>query len=163
MTDTIITPVAGPEAPLATTQEPVPAPAAAEVDHTPGGWPVVPLAVTGTNTTTSLMAAAALVGGPVALALAATGAVVIGATAAARNRRDQRRNVGGRASGKGARGAGSSRSAVAGRVPKQQRPGAFGKSGSTGRTGGKPGRAAGGRGSRGGAAAATNRKPRTAS
>ncbi|MFD4144351.1 hypothetical protein [Streptomyces sp. NPDC058572] len=162
MTDTTITPVAGPEAAPDTTSPaaPDPAPAPAEVDHTPGGWPVVPLAVTGTNATTSLMAAAALVGGPAALALAATGAVVLGTAAATRNRRDQRRNAGGRAAAKAAKGAGNSRSVLSGRVPKQHRPGAFGKTGTTGRTGGKTGgRPTGGARK----AAATNRKPRAAS
>ncbi|MFJ3934061.1 hypothetical protein [Streptomyces sp. NPDC090029] len=94
MTDTTIAPEAGPDAPPDTTptapsSAPVsqPAPAPEAVDHTPGGWPVVPLAVTGTNTTTTLLAAAALVGGPAALAVAATGTVVLGAAAAAaRNR-----------------------------------------------------------------------------
>ncbi|MET7786734.1 hypothetical protein ABZS93_08895, partial [Streptomyces sp900116325] len=87
MTDTTITPVAGPEAapdttpPPAPEQKPTPA---AEVNHTPGGWPVLPLAVTSTNATTSLLAAAALVGGPAALAVAATGAVVLGTAAATR-------------------------------------------------------------------------------
>lgn len=56
MTDTTITPVVAPEATPNTpppTPEPKPAPAKTEVEHTPGGWPVVPLAVTGTNATTS--------------------------------------------------------------------------------------------------------------
>ncbi|MFH8575429.1 hypothetical protein [Streptomyces zaomyceticus] len=67
---------------------PTPAPAGASpqpragVEHTAGGWPVVPLALTGTNATVTLLAGAALAGGPVAAALAATGAVVLGATAA---------------------------------------------------------------------------------
>ncbi|MFF3321047.1 hypothetical protein [Streptomyces sp. NPDC002889] len=94
MADTTITAVAAPEAaPGIPPQQPpdiTPPAAAAEVDHRPGGWPVVPLAVTGTNTTASLLAAASLVGGPAALAVAATGAVVIAATAATRNRRGQR-------------------------------------------------------------------------
>ncbi|PJT50402.1 hypothetical protein CWI85_12380, partial [Streptomyces albidoflavus] len=46
-----------------------------EVQQTAGGWPVVPLALTGTNTTVAAASSAALVGaGPVALAAAATGA-----------------------------------------------------------------------------------------
>ncbi|MGW3627747.1 hypothetical protein [Streptomyces sp. NPDC000880] len=111
------------------------------MDHSHGGWPVVPLAVTGTNTTASLLAAAALVGGPAAVALAATGAVVLGATAATRNRRDQRRNTGDRS--KAANGA-SARRALAGRVP-QQRP-TLSKTSTAKITGGKPGGALGGRG-----------------
>ncbi|WP_028814727.1 hypothetical protein [Streptomyces flavidovirens] len=137
MTDTTITPVAGPEAPPDTTPPPPeqakPTPAA-EVDHTPGGWPVVPLAVTGTNTTASLLGAAALVGGPVALAVAATGAVVLGTVAATRNRRDQRgkATTTGRAArtGKlkaaGATASGRSLRSGAGRVPTQSRNGSAG-------------------------------------
>lgn len=70
------------------TPAPTPAPAGASqepragVGHTAGGWPVVPLALTGTNATVTLLAGAALVGGPIAAAVAATGAVVLGATAA---------------------------------------------------------------------------------
>ncbi|WP_324615776.1 hypothetical protein [Streptomyces sp. NRRL S-118] len=45
--------------------------------------------MTGTNTTASLLATASLVGGPVALALAATGAVVLGTAAATRKHRQQ--------------------------------------------------------------------------
>ncbi|MDX2559335.1 hypothetical protein PV371_06695 [Streptomyces sp. TX20-6-3] len=70
--------------------DPMPAPAPVAptpdvksgVEHTAGGWPVVPLALTGTNATVTLLAGAALVGGPIAAAVAATGAVVLGATAA---------------------------------------------------------------------------------
>ncbi|MCX5394202.1 hypothetical protein [Streptomyces sp. NBC_00094] len=87
MTDVSIEPVVGEQAPP---QMPEPSPPATtataapaeSVPHTPGGWPVVPLAVTGANATATLLAGAALVGGPVAAALAATGAVVLGATAA---------------------------------------------------------------------------------
>ncbi|MFW3460802.1 hypothetical protein ACN24K_08480 [Streptomyces microflavus] len=57
------------------------------MEHTPGGWPVVPLAVTGTNTTASLLATAALVGGPAGLAVAATGAAALGVVAATRKHR----------------------------------------------------------------------------
>ncbi|MEU6005909.1 hypothetical protein [Streptomyces sp. NPDC047453] len=141
MTDTTITPVAGPEAPPDTTPptapEPAPAPAAAEVDHTPGGWPVVPLAVTGTNATTSLMAAAALVGGPAALAVAATGAVVLGTAAARSSRRDQKtkRKAPGRAAGAAATGR-TARSG-AGRVPGQSRTGGAGTTQAAGRGRGK--------------------------
>ncbi|WP_431781575.1 hypothetical protein [Streptomyces chumphonensis] len=95
MTDTIITPVAAPktatDAPPQQPPEAQPAPTAAEKGHTPGGWPVVPLAVTGTNTTATLLGAAALVGGPAAVALAATGAVVVGTAAVSRSRRKHRK------------------------------------------------------------------------
>lgn len=90
MTDTTITPEVAPQATPDTpppAPDPKPAPTAPVVEHTPGGWPVVPLAVTGTNTTASLLATAALVGGPVGLAVAATGAAALGAVAATRKHR----------------------------------------------------------------------------
>lgn len=159
MTDTTITPVAGPEAPPDTTPpaapEPAPAPATAEVDHTPGGWPVVPLAVTGTNATTSLMAAAALVGGPAALAVAATGAVVLGTAAAARSsRRDQKTK--GKLPGRAA-GATTGRTARsgAGRVPGQSRSGSAGATQAAGRGRGKALRSATGSAARRGATGST--------
>lgn len=141
MTDTTIAPEAGTEAPPDTTPPPIeqPAPApAAEVEHTPGGWPVVPLAVTGTNTTTSLMAAAALAGGPVALALAATGAVVLGTAAAATRHRRDRKGQGKAAAGRAARsgttaGATAGRRQSAGRVSGQSRNGNAGTTKAAGR------------------------------
>ncbi|OEJ45837.1 hypothetical protein AR457_18530 [Streptomyces agglomeratus] len=154
MTDTTITAVAVPETAPDIPQQPPdqkPTPAA-EVDHTPGGWPVVPLAVTGTNTTASLLGAAALVGGPAALAIAATGAVVLGTVAAARSRRDQRGKARiGRSAGTrkgrmaGATASGRSLRHGAGWVPKQSRNGSagttkattgHGRSNAAGKTGG---------------------------
>ncbi|MFF3062049.1 hypothetical protein [Streptomyces sp. NPDC057909] len=141
MTDTTITPVEAPEAtpdipPPAPEQKPTPA--TAEVDHTPGGWPVLPLAVTGTNATTSLLAAAALIGGPAALAVAATGAVVLGTAAATRKHREKRKR--GKTTGRTSRsaaGAGSvgrtARLGGAGRVPTQTRSGNAGTSKTAGR------------------------------
>ncbi len=136
MTDTTITPVAVPETTPDIPQQPPdqkPNLAAADVGHTPGGWPVVPLAVTGTNTTASLLGAAALVGGPAALAIAATGAVVLGTVAATRSRRGQRgRAATGRTTRTGkARTAGATTSGRklrhgGGRVPKQSRNGSAG-------------------------------------
>ncbi|WP_323179173.1 hypothetical protein [Streptomyces sp. NBC_00059] len=64
------------------------------MEHTAGGWPVVPLAVTGANSTIGLVAASALVGGPVGAALAATGAAVVGVAGAARRRSKNRRTAG---------------------------------------------------------------------
>ncbi|NEC18498.1 hypothetical protein G3I50_09540, partial [Streptomyces parvus] len=87
MTDTTITPEVAPQAAPdtpPTAPGPKPAPTAPMVEHTPGGWPVVPLAVTGTNTTASLLATAALIGGPAGLAVAVTGAAALGAVAATR-------------------------------------------------------------------------------
>lgn len=97
MTDTTITPVVGPEATPDTVPPPeqkpttAPAPAAeAGVRHTAGGWPVVPLAVTGVNSTVGAVAASALVGGPVGVALAAAGVTAIGTATAVRHRRKTR-------------------------------------------------------------------------
>lgn len=155
MTDTTITPVVAPEAapdtpPPAPEQKPTPA--SAEVAHTPGGWPVVPFAVTGTNATTSLLAAAALVGGPAALAVAATGAVgavVLGTAAATRKHREKKKP--GKATGRTSRstaGTGSagraSRHGGAGRIPTQARHGNASTSKAAGRGRGKSPRGAAG-------------------
>ncbi|MBA8977481.1 hypothetical protein ACFSJI_11265 [Streptomyces calvus] len=90
MTELSTEPVAveapAPAPPPETTPAPAPTPAAAGVEHTPGGWPVVPLALSGANTTVGMVAAASLAGGPVAAMVAATGAVVLGTVAAARSR-----------------------------------------------------------------------------
>ncbi|MET8445636.1 hypothetical protein ABZV28_32920 [Streptomyces sp. NPDC004981] len=144
MTDTTIAPVVAPEAttspPTHPAPEAKPAPAAPAVEHTPGGWPVVPLAVTGTNTGTSLVAAAALVGGgPAALAVAATGAAVLGTIAVARRRRGKNkpRKTPTHRTSRSATGLGSagraSRHSGSGRVPTQGRSGNAGTSKSTGR------------------------------
>ncbi|MFI6895253.1 hypothetical protein ACIBM4_14160 [Streptomyces sp. NPDC050256] len=153
MTDTTITPVVAPEAAPDNSPPPTPAqtPApAAEVEHTPGGWPVVPLAVTGTNATTSLLAAAALVGGPAVLALAATGAVVLGTATAARKHRGKKKKpqkatarTQRSATGTGSAGPGAGRSG-SGRVPGQGRIGNVGTSQSAGRGQGRSGRGAAG-------------------
>ncbi|KOU68749.1 hypothetical protein [Streptomyces sp. IGB124] len=87
MTETITEPQAPPEEvtptpPPADTDSPK---SGKEVEHTPGGFPVVPLSLSGTNTAASLFATAALAGGPVAAAIAMTGAAVLG-TAAAHHR-----------------------------------------------------------------------------
>ncbi|MFE6679584.1 hypothetical protein [Streptomyces sp. NPDC057729] len=126
-----------------------PQPAGATVEHTPGGWPVVPLAVTSTNATTSLLATAALVGGPAALAVAATGAVVLGTAAATRKHRGKKKP--GKPLGRTQRsgsGAGSTgrtlRHGGAGRVPGQTRNGNTGTGRGAGRGRGKPGRSTAG-------------------
>ncbi|MEV8452060.1 hypothetical protein AB0467_04355 [Streptomyces sp. NPDC052095] len=145
MTDTTIAPVAAPEAAPVTTPPPPreqkPAPASTGVEHTPGGWPVVPLAVTGTNASASLLAAASLVGGPAALAVAATGAVVLGTAAATLKRRGKKKPA---RTPRSAAGTGSaartSGSVGAGRVPGQARHGGSGTSKSAGRSRGKSGR-----------------------
>ncbi|MFJ6247753.1 MULTISPECIES: hypothetical protein [unclassified Streptomyces] len=60
------------------------------VEHAAGGWPVVPLATTGANSTVTGLATAALVGGPAGIATAVAGMAVVGgavlARRAARNR-----------------------------------------------------------------------------
>ncbi|MFF0290066.1 hypothetical protein [Streptomyces sp. NPDC005262] len=73
-----------------------PAPAEVTVEHTAGGWPVVPIAMTGANSTVTALAAAALAGGPIAAAVAATGACVLGVAAATRNHRAHRKHATGR-------------------------------------------------------------------
>ena len=72
-----------PPAPAPTEQ----APAETGPEHTPGGWPVVPLALAGANSTVGMVATAALAGGPIAAAVAATGAVVLGTVAGTRSRK----------------------------------------------------------------------------
>ncbi|GGO49392.1 hypothetical protein GCM10012287_26640 [Streptomyces daqingensis] len=130
MTDTTMKPVEAPEAAPATDPPPPPPDTASAADttvvgHTPGGWPVVPLALTGTNATASLLGSAALVGGPAALAVAATGAAVLGTVAAARARRNKtksqtrtRNNV-----------QAGARKGAGGRVPRQRTGSSLGTSG----------------------------------
>ncbi|MFC9191314.1 hypothetical protein [Streptomyces cyaneofuscatus] len=152
MTDTTIAPVVAPEAttspPTHPAPGPKPAPAAPAVEHTPGGWPVVPLAVTGTNTGTSLVATAALVGGgPAALAVAATGAAVLGTIAVARKRRGKNkpRKTPTNRTSRSATGLGSTsranrntnRNSGSGRVPGQTRNGNVGTGKSAGHGRGK--------------------------
>ncbi|MFF2936718.1 hypothetical protein [Streptomyces mirabilis] len=135
---------------------PAPKSAAADVDHTPGGWPVVPLALSGANTTVGMVAAASLAGGPIAAMVAATGAVVLGTVAATRSRtpgarRETRRaaaRTAGRMAGLRAAGAGASRAghrspasrsgSRSGRVPGQHRSTGL-ASRRTGKAGGKTG------------------------
>ncbi|MER5462000.1 hypothetical protein ABT010_15175 [Streptomyces sp. NPDC002668] len=122
-----------------TTPRPHQAPEAAEFDHTPGGWPVVPLATAGTNSTIGMVATAALAGGPVAAAIAMTGALVLGTAAAARTkRRDNRRPARKTAARTGAHSsspAGATRSQRRGGVPSQSRNG---NASGTKRRGNKP-------------------------
>ncbi|WP_435610444.1 hypothetical protein [Streptomyces sp. C10-9-1] len=90
MTDISTEPVVGTTTPLVPPTPPPP-PAAEQpvketpkVEHTPGGWPVVPLATTGVNSTVSGIAAAAVVAGPPGAGLAALGAAVVGGAVLAR-------------------------------------------------------------------------------
>ncbi|MYQ54900.1 hypothetical protein GTW41_27645 [Streptomyces sp. SID4941] len=137
MTDVSTEPVAAPaatpsETPPPTTPAPDPAPAApTTVEHTAGGWPVVPLAVTGANSTIGLVAASALVGGPVGAALAATGAAVVGVAGAAR-RRSKTRRTAGRTAASTVRKASAARTGRGG-VPSQGRPTASSSTGAPSR------------------------------
>lgn len=98
MTELSTEPIAEtPPAPTTPPQaNPVPGPAEVTVEHTAGGWPVVPIAMTGANSTVTALAAAALAGGPIAAAVAATGACVLGVAAATRNHRAHRKHATGR-------------------------------------------------------------------
>lgn len=151
MTDLSTEPVAVPAAPIAAPPPPEQPAATAkdakEVDHTPGGWPIVPLALTGANSTVGAVAAASLAGGPIAAMVAATGVVVLGTFAAARSRksnsrRDARRAAARTAGRSAARSAGLRRSgsgaAMGGRGSGGRSSGArHGRTGS--RSGGVPG------------------------
>ncbi|MEV7447128.1 hypothetical protein AB0O22_39325 [Streptomyces sp. NPDC091204] len=137
MTDTVTEPQAPPQE-----STPTPAPPEAgttgeakQVEHTAGGFPVVPLSLSGTNTAAGLLATAALAGGPVAAVVAMTGAAVLG-VAAARQRTTKAKKkppngkptpaAGRTASGSGGRG-------LLGRVPSQPQSGS--RSGGRGGTG----------------------------
>ncbi|MET7387151.1 hypothetical protein ACFYPT_20920 [Streptomyces sp. NPDC005529] len=168
MTDLTTEPVAVPAAPIAPPPPPEPKATAKdtkEVDHTPGGWPIVPLALSGANGTVGAVAAAAVAGGPIAAVVAATGMVVLGTVAAARSRkpndrrdarrqaartagRDTARRTGHRSTGMGGHGSGGSRSGGSrsggsrsggrsGKVPGQHRRSNGGSTARHGSTGGK--------------------------
>ncbi|MFE3992968.1 hypothetical protein ACFXPW_14990 [Streptomyces goshikiensis] len=86
MTEILTEPQAPPEesTPTPTTPDTSTAAPGKAVDHTAGGFPVVPLSLSGTNATAGLLATATLAGGPAALAVAMTGAAVLGTAAAHR-------------------------------------------------------------------------------
>ncbi|WP_329244806.1 hypothetical protein [Streptomyces canus] len=150
MTELSTEPVVAPAPPTAPPPPPPdtsPAKAQEDVEHTPGGWPIVPLALSGANSTVGAVAAASLAGGPIAAAVAATGMVVLGTVAATRSRkpnprresrraaaraagRSAARSAGLRSNGAGSRGSSGSRSASSragrsggrsGKVPGQHR------------------------------------------
>ncbi|MCX4575905.1 hypothetical protein OHB41_22470 [Streptomyces sp. NBC_01571] len=145
MTDLSTEPVAVEAAPITPPPPPDTPPAVAkdvhEVDHTPGGWPIVPLALSGANSTIGAVAAASLAGGPIAAAVAATGMVVLGTIAATRSRkpdprREARRSAARTASRSAARktgqhssGAASRRSSSGGRSAGSRSGGSGGRSG----------------------------------
>ncbi|MFI5701834.1 hypothetical protein ACIA78_17575 [Streptomyces xanthochromogenes] len=142
-TDTPPTPTPTPETPTQT---------AADIEHTPGGWPVVPLALSGANTTVSMVAAAGIAGGPIAAAVAATGAAVLGTIAsyrsrnprpkqaarrtaartAGRNTATRNRSGGLNTAGHGSGSAGHRAAGGSGRVPGQKRGAAGGGQGRSG-------------------------------
>ncbi|MFB7173364.1 hypothetical protein ACFCYM_21445 [Streptomyces sp. NPDC056254] len=123
MTETITEPQAPPEE---ATPTPPPADtspkAGKEVEHTPGGFPVVPLSLAGTNTAASLFATAALAGGPVAAAIAMTGAAVLGTAAVHhRSKNDSKKKGPAKATPATAKTAGGGRRVPLGRIPSQSR------------------------------------------
>ncbi|MBZ6088939.1 hypothetical protein KVH02_11455 [Streptomyces olivaceus] len=147
MTEVSTEPVAIP----APAPPPPPAPAAVEQapaetgsEHTPGGWPVVPLALAGANSTVGMVATAALAGGPIAAAVAATGAVVLGTVAGTRSRktnpRKEARRTAARAAGRSAARSAALRRGGAG-APGGSNRGR--SSAGAGRSGGKPGKGPG--------------------
>ncbi|MFG2807040.1 hypothetical protein [Streptomyces massasporeus] len=132
-------------APALTPPAPAPvekAPADVVVEHTPGGWPVVPLALSGANSTVGMVATAALAGGPVVAMVAATGAVVLGTVAATRSRttnpRKDARRAAARTAGRSAASTASLRRGGAGA------PGGRAGGRSAGTRGGRPGGRSGG-------------------
>ncbi|MFG3130586.1 hypothetical protein ACGFZU_23165 [Streptomyces tendae] len=127
-----------PPAPAPTEQ----APAETGPEHTPGGWPVVPLALAGANSTVGMVATAALAGGPIAAAVAATGAVVLGTVAGTRSRktnpRKEARRTAARTAGRSAARSAGLRHGGAGTTGSSRTAGAR-----SGRSGGKSGKGPG--------------------
>ncbi|MFE9931752.1 hypothetical protein [Streptomyces sp. NPDC005533] len=127
MTDTVTEPQAPPQEPTPTLAAPDAGTTAEakQVEHTAGGFPVVPLSLSGTNTAAGLLATAALAGGPVAAVVAMTGAAVLG-VAAARQRTIKAKKKA--PNGKSAPAAGRDTSGIGGRglvgrVPSQPQSG----------------------------------------
>ncbi|MFG2574522.1 hypothetical protein [Streptomyces sp. NPDC048481] len=118
-TEPVVVPAAPPPPPD-TAPVPVKGKEVGEVDHTSGGWPIVPLALSGANSTVGALAAASLAGGPIAAAVAATGMVVLGTVAATRSRqpspRREARRSAARAAGRAAARSAGLRSTGTGRA-----------------------------------------------
>ncbi|MCX4665114.1 hypothetical protein OG453_00240 [Streptomyces sp. NBC_01381] len=157
MTDLSTEPVvapAAPEAPPDTPPTPDTAPAddtTGELAHTPGGYPVLPLALSGANTTAGVIGAGGLAGGPIGAAAAAGGVALLGSIAAltrARRLAAEERKTDPRAATTGrtttpAKGAGTGSGArkPASPAPSQGRGSRAGGTSSNGsRTGGPAGR-----------------------
>ncbi|MCJ0868915.1 hypothetical protein [Streptomyces sp. AP-93] len=152
MTETTVEPQAPPQE--ATTSpaptEPTATAKAKEVEHTPGGFPVGPLSLTGTNTAAGLLATAALVGGPIAAAIAMTGAAVLGTAAAHQRSKDRKKKPAAKPTPAANRTAGGKQGrSTLGRIPSQPRTSAR-----TGGGSGSPRRAGGGQARHRAAAAA---------
>ncbi|MFJ1864086.1 hypothetical protein ACIOD1_05595 [Streptomyces sp. NPDC088097] len=131
MTETVTEPQAPPEestpTPTPTSPDASKPASGKAIEHTAGGFPVVPLSLSGTNTTAGLLATAAMTGGPVAVAIAATGAAVLGAVAAhqrGKAKTDKKKTPSGKPTPASARTAnGSGGRGLLGRVPAQPRTG----------------------------------------
>ncbi|MGW1775680.1 hypothetical protein [Streptomyces sp. NPDC002104] len=141
MTETTVEPQAPQETtPTSAPTEPTATAKAKEVEHTPGGFPVGPLSLTGTNTAAGLLATAALAGGPIAAAIAMTGAAVLGTAAAHQHSKDRKKKPAAKPTPAANRTAGGSqgRSSL-GRIPSQPRtsPRTGGGSGSRRSAGGQ--------------------------
>ncbi|WP_030717382.1 hypothetical protein [Streptomyces sp. NRRL F-2580] len=149
MTEILTEPQAPPEETTSTPAQPEadkPAPAK-DVEHTPGGFPVVPLSLSGANTTAGLLAASALVGGPIAAAVAMTGAAVLGTAAVRRRSKTGAKKTAAKPSqGAGRTPGGSGGRGLLGRVPAQSRtaPRAGGGTGTRKAAGGQARHRAGG-------------------
>nr|WSX52045.1 hypothetical protein OG409_25855 [Streptomyces sp. NBC_00974] len=137
MTETTVEPQAPPQE---TTSNPAPAEtststAGKEAEHTAGGYPVVPLSLSGTNTAAGLLATAALAGGPIAAAIAMTGAAVLGTAAAHHRSKDRKKKPAAKTAPAANQATGGNR----GRIPSQPRssPRTGGGSGSRRSTGGQ--------------------------
>ncbi|MFD8883324.1 hypothetical protein ACFV0H_12460 [Streptomyces erythrochromogenes] len=124
MTETITETQAPPEnatpvpAPPAETAAPV---SGKEVEHTPGGFPVIPLSLSGTNAAASVFATAALAGGPVAAAIAMTGAAVLGTAAAHHRNKNNSKKPLAKTSPVAAKAGGGGGRGSLGRIPSQHR------------------------------------------
>ncbi|GGR86906.1 hypothetical protein Snoj_66420 [Streptomyces nojiriensis] len=126
MTETITEPQAPPEesTPAPTTPDASTAVPGKTVDHTAGGFPVVPLSLSGTNAAAGLLATAALAGGPAALAVAMTGAAVLGTAAAHHRAKNTKKTPDGKPSPASTRTSGGAGGrGLLGRIPSQSRTG----------------------------------------
>ncbi|WP_338677505.1 hypothetical protein V1460_34440 [Streptomyces sp. SCSIO 30461] len=138
MTEVSTEPVAAPAAPTPPPEPPTKTPPESGVEHTPGGWPVAPLALSGANATVSTIAAAGLTGGPIAAAVAATGMVVFGSLASYRSRNPRPRQAARRAAARTAARQHAARHRSAGLSTAGRKTGSAGA-----RTAGGPGKVSG--------------------